>query len=797
LHVLEYNPLNNRLYAGNDGGLYWTANGGTSWTEISNGMVISQAYKLGQSETYRDYVINGYQDNGTSSYTGPEWVSVGGGDGMECAYDPTDEVYSYSTVYYGSIDRHQNHGYDGNIAGEGVNGITEGGAWVTPFCIDHFDGNTMFIGYDNVWRSTNIKSSNPGTVSWRKISNINASDLDEIKQSYANTNILYTSNGNQLFRSDDVKGFNPTWLNLTATLPSSNTITAIETSPVDENTVFIVQQNRVFKSTDRGLTWTELTNNLPDVQMHTLVYYRNSAEGLYLGTDIGVFYRDQFTPEWINYSNGLPAAARITEIEIYYDPSGPENDVMRASTYGRGLWESNLNYSFPSANFEADQVLVPIGCPVNFSDESMGVPFEWQWTFEGATPATSTEQNPTGIVWNQAGTYTVSLIVSNPAGTDTIVKEAYINASASLLPIADFTSTIHSFCTGDTATVRFTDQSEFCPASWQWSFEPGDVTYLEGTSATSQNPVVLFTGASGYSVTLTTTNINGSSSVTKDDYVFIGGMSLPFSEDWESGNMQANGWEIVNPDNLVTWDVYTIITDSSANNAARMNFFNYNVAPGRRDQLITPAMNLKGLNTAYLSFEHAYIRRYAQISDSLIIYISTDCGTNWTKVSSFGEDGTGNFETMPLAIVETEPQSTDDWCAGTGNPVCNIIDISNWVGNDNVKIMFETVHRRGNNLFIDNIYVSPSIGVTDEQLTEVKGLSIYPNPGNNYFQISSEKELKSPVMQIISTSGKIIYSNQMVTANNWTLNTGKLPQGMYILRVISSDNTLDKKLIVK
>ncbi|HLO92530.1 MAG TPA: PKD domain-containing protein [Lentimicrobium sp.] len=797
LHVLEYNPLNNRLYAGNDGGLYWTANGGTSWTEISNGMVISQAYKLGQSETYRDYVINGYQDNGTSSYTGPEWVSVGGGDGMECAYDPTDEVYSYSTVYYGSIDRHQNHGYDGNIAGEGVNGITEGGAWVTPFCIDHFDGNTMFIGYDNVWRSTNIKSSNPGTVSWRKISNINASDLDEIKQSYANTNILYTSNGNQLFRSDDVKGFNPTWLNLTATLPSSNTITAIETSPVDENTVFIVQQNRVFKSTDRGMTWTELTNNLPDVQMHTLVYYRNSAEGLYLGTDIGVFYRDQFTPEWINYSNGLPAAARITEIEIYYDPSGPENDVMRASTYGRGLWESNLNYSFPSANFEADQVLVPIGCPVNFSDESMGVPFEWQWTFEGATPATSTEQNPTGIVWNQAGTYTVSLIVSNPAGTDTIVKEAYINASASLLPIADFTSTIHSFCTGDTATVRFTDQSEFCPASWQWSFEPGDVTYLEGTSATSQNPVVLFTGASGYSVTLTTTNINGSSSVTKDDYVFIGGMSLPFSEDWESGNMQANGWEIVNPDNLVTWDVYTIITDSSANNAARMNFFNYNVAPGRRDQLITPAMNLKGLNTAYLSFEHAYIRRYAQISDSLIIYISTDCGTNWTKVSSFGEDGTGNFETMPLAIVETEPQSTDDWCAGTGNPVCNIIDISNWVGNDNVKIMFETVHRRGNNLFIDNIYVSPSIGVTDEQLTEVKGLSIYPNPGNNYFQISSEKELKSPVMQIISTSGKIIYSNQMVTANNWTLNTGKLPQGMYILRVISSDNTLDKKLIVK
>ena len=152
LHVLEYNPINNRLFAGNDGGIYWSDNQGIDWTEMSNGLVISQAYKIGQSLTNRDNVINGYQDNGSSTMTADGWISVGGGDGMECAYDPTDGTYAYSTIYYGSIDRIHNYNNQGGIAGNGVNGITESGGWVTPFVIDQNNGNVMFVGYKNVWQ---------------------------------------------------------------------------------------------------------------------------------------------------------------------------------------------------------------------------------------------------------------------------------------------------------------------------------------------------------------------------------------------------------------------------------------------------------------------------------------------------------------------------------------------------------------------------------------------------------------------------------------------------------------------
>ncbi len=796
LHVLEYNPVNNRLYAGNDGGIYWTDNGGTSWTEISNGMVISQAYKIGQSATNRDYVINGYQDNGSSTYIGDEWVNVGGGDGMECAFDPTDDRYSYSTIYYGSIDRHFNHNYDGQIAGSGVNGITESGGWVTPFLIDPFDGNIMYIGYKNIWRSKNVRANNTNSVQWSKISDQNVSDFDQMAISYSNSNILYASDGSKLFRTDNAKDETVNWTTLTNLLPSGQSITAIEASPVDENTVYIVQQNKVFKSTNKGVSWTELTGSLPDVAMNTIRYYRNSQEGLYLGTDIGVFYRDSFTEDWIQYSDGLPTAIRITELEIYYDEENAQNDVIRAGSYGRGLWESSLRITPPTANFSANQVLVPVGCPVDFVDYSQGVPYSWNWQFEGGTPATSTDANPQGIVWNTPGTYDVTLTVTNSMGNNTIIKENFIEVSNSLLPDASFTSDNHSFCTGETAIVRFTDQTTYCPVSWLWSFEPANVTFLEGTTANSQNPVVQINGDQHITVTLTATNSNGSSSYVKEDYIAIGGQTLPFTEQWDVPNMSASGWQVVNPDNAVTWDIYTVSIDGVPTNTARMNFFNYNVAPGRRDQLISPAITLENMPSALLSFNYSYIRRYAGITDSLLVWISTDCGTTWEKVAQYGEDGNGIFETAPVSLSEYIPTSSDDWCDGNGNPECKVIDLAQWLGHSNVKIMFETVHRRGNNLFIDDIVVSPSINA-DQNPIPSKELIVYPNPGNNIFLITTSKDIKNAEIQIFTSTGKLVYQQKLGNGNEWQIKTGELPSGLYLLKIRSNKATFDEKLIVK
>ncbi|KAF0202721.1 MAG: glycosyl [Bacteroidetes bacterium] len=797
LHILEYNPLNNRLYAGNDGGVYWTANAGQSWTEISNGLVISQAYKIGQSATNKNYVINGYQDNGTSTYTGTSWVAVGGGDGMECAFDPNDDRYSYSTVYYGDINRIFNNNSQGQIAGQGSNGITESGAWVTPFIIDHFDGNTMFIGYKNVWRSTNIKAGNTNSVSWTKISTINTSNLSVLDQSRANTDILYAASGNLMFRSDNAKAGSVQWTSLTPHLPTSNSISSIEASPVDENIVYIVQQNRVFKSIDKGFNWTEITGSLPDVQMNSIVYYRNSAEGLYLGTDIGIFYRDAYMADWIMFSNGFPAAGRVTELEIYYDPTGPNGDVIRAGTYGRGLWESPVNYSTPTANFTASETTVPVGCPINFTDLSVGVPFDWSWSFPGASVNSSTERNPTGITWNTPGVYNVSLTVSNPAGTDSELKLGYITVSEDLMPLAAFSSNNRIFCTEDNPVVRFTDNSEYCPISWEWSFDPSDVTFISGTSATSQNPEVVFNAAGNYSVTLSVSNVNGQSSITEADYIQIGGMVIPFGENFESQSLQANAWTIENPDNKNTWELAQVQGNTGGSTALRMNFFDYAVAPGPRDRLVSPPFNLTGFETVVLGFDHAYAKRYAQITDSLIVLVSPDCGTTWQRVLALGEEGSGNFVTH--ALVDTGlfvPALPSDWCGAPGNPPCNLIDLSQWAGAENIRIAFESVHRRGNGLYIDNIFLTDLVN-TFKVETNQRSIRLFPNPGRDVLNIQSNNELLNARVSIVNASGITVLERNLENGQAWVLSTSHLQKGIYILRISSPEQNFTEKLIIE
>ncbi len=94
-HALVYQN-NSTLFEGNDGGIYKTNNGGATWTDLSNGMVISQIYRIGVSQTSATTVLTGLQDNGSKLYNAGFWTDVTGGDGMECIVDYTDPTYMYA-----------------------------------------------------------------------------------------------------------------------------------------------------------------------------------------------------------------------------------------------------------------------------------------------------------------------------------------------------------------------------------------------------------------------------------------------------------------------------------------------------------------------------------------------------------------------------------------------------------------------------------------------------------------------------------------------------------------------------
>ncbi len=797
LHVLEYNPLNNWLYAGNDGGIYYSADQGENWTEITNGLPIGQVYKIGQSATIRNKTVNGYQDNGTSTFMGSYWQNIMGGDGMECAVDPVDGNYSYGTIYFGYIERQYQNISNGTVANNGFNGIDESGAWVTPFILDEYNPNIMFVGYKNVWRSTNIKSPSSQIV-WQKISDglggINNQDMRVLEQSPANTDILFAARyDNKFFRTDNCKAVNPAWIELTGLLPESAGINDIECDPFNPDVVYISLNNKIHKSTDRGQTWQDITGTLPAVAYTSIAAYKNSHDGLYLSSDLGVFYKDNFMTDWIMFSDGLPVDASITEVEIYYDAVDPSGDILRAGTYGRGLWESDMYHAGPVADFEANETLIPPGCAIDFTDLSSGVPTSWYWVFDGASPATSNERNPSGILYEITGTYEVKLIVVNEAGTDSVTFTEYITVDETILPLADFIADQTVVCTNGHA--HFTDLTQYCPNAWLWTFSPNHVEFKEGTSENSQNPIVEFRQSGQYEVSLTVSNNSGQVTHTHTNYIQAGGYFLPFEEDFETGSLADRNWTVVNPDMGNTWTDYLI--EETGNHTARMKFYGY-FKMAERDQMISPYLNFSELTNIYLTFDHAYAQRFSQ-KDSLIIYISSSCEENWTRIWASGPDGNGIFETSPATPYEFTPQANDDWCSLGWGADCVTLDLSQWAGEKNMKIMFESYNNLGNNLYLDNISVSNTTG--NENIIPAQGtFTIYPNPGSGYFTLLSAGLTGQMEIEVFNARGQTIIKNAFINNTEdyqQAINLSGFPRGVYMVRLTSEEKVLIRKIILE
>lgn len=164
-----------------------------------------------------------------------------------------------------------------------------------------------------------------------------------------------------------------------------------------------------------------------------------------------------------------------------------------------------------TADFTANPTTVAIGGTVAFRDASTGNPTSWSWSFPGGNPSTSTSQNPS-VVYSTAGTYNVSLTVSNGTDEDSETKTAYItvNENGDVPPpdpngelTAAFIASSYNITIGD--CINFTDRSSGSPTSWTWTFQGA-----ETVSSTQQNPTNICYNTPGtYNVTLYVQNADG------------------------------------------------------------------------------------------------------------------------------------------------------------------------------------------------------------------------------------------------------------------------------------------------
>lgn len=322
VHGLRF--VNNTLYSNSDGGIFKSMDRADNWTNISTGLGIRQFYRIALSQTDVNVITGGAQDNGSvARKPAGNWVDWLGADGMEGLVSPTNPNNLWGTSQNGNIYRSTN-------GGNSYSGLTRpsAGNWVTPLAIHPTNQQTLYGGWTGFYKSVN------GGINWTLLSGTTiTAALDDIAIAPSDTNYIYASRGAALYVSTDAGA---TW---TTYAPGAGTISDICVHRTIPNRIYITTtsgSNQLRMSTDAGATFSIISTGLPAVAARSVAIENNTVNGLYVGMNTGVYYKNDTMSSWLNYTANLPAVA-VNELEIQYS-----GNRIRVATYGRGVWDAPL-----------------------------------------------------------------------------------------------------------------------------------------------------------------------------------------------------------------------------------------------------------------------------------------------------------------------------------------------------------------------------------------------------------------------------------------------------------------------
>jgi hypothetical protein len=330
IHALEINPLNNWLYCGSDGGLFWSDNFGNDWYDISSDLDPTQWYRIDDYDPDYNLIIGGTQDNGSNKYTGSSTMAhILGADGMDCAISHANSNIIYVSQQFGAFFKST----DGGNSFGSVKPSGSIGTWVTPLIMDPNNDNILYAGYSNVYRTDN------GGMFWI---NKGSNGSRGLAMSKSNSSVIYAAGDYILQRSDNSGN---SWSTISNGLPANQIITGIAVDPQDANQVWVtmdlfISGQKVYYTSNAAanpVVWSNISGSLPNTVVNCIATDDGlgTDDVLYIGTDIGVFYRDATLSDWMPYSNWLPVV-RVFDLEI-----NDTYDIIVAATYGRGLWRSD------------------------------------------------------------------------------------------------------------------------------------------------------------------------------------------------------------------------------------------------------------------------------------------------------------------------------------------------------------------------------------------------------------------------------------------------------------------------
>ncbi len=340
-HAVAINPKNTDIiYTGNDGGIAVTRYGGSLWKNLGNGLTISQIYRVSTGCTDPAVMLAGVQDNGSFYNDGTKWMqsAAPSGDGMDNAIHPLSEDIMVTSWQNGNFYVSNSHGLSYNPVSF-PSGIAGSGTWTTPVALNPRNPDTMYFGFKTIYASYDAGA----TASALTSSTLFSGGATSLAVAPSDPNVVYACDYSRVIRSDDA---GHTWTTITAGLPGrAKTHIAVDYN--DPMKVYVsisgyAPANKIYMSTNGGAAWTNLSTGLPNLPVNCVATDSSTPGALFIGTDMGVYYRDSAAPTWTLYNTGLPNVI-VDDIDINYT-----NYMIRAATYGRGIWECRLKKDKPT-----------------------------------------------------------------------------------------------------------------------------------------------------------------------------------------------------------------------------------------------------------------------------------------------------------------------------------------------------------------------------------------------------------------------------------------------------------------
>ncbi|HNQ68163.1 MAG TPA: PKD domain-containing protein [Bacteroidales bacterium] len=451
----------------------------------------------------------------------------------------------------------------------------------------------------------------------------------------------------------------------------------------------------------------------------------------------------------------------------------------------------------PVADFMADRVFIAPGDYINFHDMTSGSPYIWRWYFEGASPNTSNQQNPTSILYAMPGTYNVQLIVESNMGIDTITKEDYIIVSATdpctAMPIADFKASQRLIRSG--TRIYFEDKSLNNPTTWNWYFQGGYPTYSAVSNVING---IEYNAAGFWDVSLAVNNACGTDYMYREDYILV--FSGPVNKYCDTITNVGSNENIYSPYLTGSWGYIGGHNGQKIKTYA--DYFNqYSFT--QIEALVVPVVHCEyGEYNSYVTF---------YIWDGNTTYPETILAQKKLLLRNIPE----NFNNV--VVFDTPVEVEGPFFAGYK---INYVD-NNSDGISEDKFTVSIVENRSYPSAVNTMYVEansvwstatakfgiktssaikPVTCIVDiDEFKITNDIDIYPNPASDYIYIQTGKleTGKDIEVKLIDITGREIISEEyQVGYNDIRINVNNLPQGLYLVTLRTDNNRITQRIMI-